>query len=238
MTGAQLVTMLNTYGVDALANDNLYDQINQLIDQCPVINEATISHIMDPEKEVVRACEQLLDALVIDWRRDHNTKETPERMARMFVREVFKGRYKPKPELKDFPNVKELDQIYTVGPVTVRSCCSHHFVPIMGQCWMGILPHAADGRVLGLSKFARLADWVFSRPQIQEEATEQIADIVSKAVEPRGLAIVVRATHMCMTWRGVKETETSMVTSSMRGTFKEDGTARAEFFNLIKGQGF
>lgn len=182
-------------------------------------------------------CEELLSALQINWKNDHNMKETPLRMARMYINEVFKGRYTAMPELKSFPNVKNVDQIYTVGPITVRSTCSHHMVPIIGQAWLGMLPHA-HGRVLGLSKFVRLTDWVFCRPQIQEEATEMLSDIIEANTGAAGLAVVVRATHMCMTWRGVKETETSMTTSSMRGVFKEDAKARQEFFNIIKGQGF
>ena len=242
MSGTQIIKMLSTYGVKLAANDNLHSQIEELVlREGPEIQDCTLADILNTDRleaEVCKACENLLDALLIDWRHDHNTKETPQRMARMYVREVFKGRYTPMPEITAFPNVKNVDQIYTIGPATIRSACSHHVVPMMGQAWIGVLPENKDGKVLGLSKFVRLADWIFSRPQIQEEAIEMLSDVVWEALQPRGLAIVVRASHMCMTWRGVRETDTSMITSSMRGVFKEDGVARSEFFNLIKGQGY
>lgn len=182
------------------------------------------------QADVEEACHGLLRALVIDTKNDHNTQETAKRMAKMYVREVFKGRYEAMPPLKDFPNAKQLDEIYLVGPVTVRSACSHHLVPIMGRCWVGILP---GERVIGISKFARLANWIFRRPQIQEESTVQLADLLEKAIAPKGLALVVEAQHMCMTWRGVEETDTKMTTSVMRGAFRDNPDARAEFLRLI-----
>lgn len=229
--------VLLMHGVPMKANDNLLDGLQEAFNQ----GELTLGDLSFKSgilPKVEEACEALLKALLIDTVHDHNTKETARRMAKMYVCEVFRGRYEPMPEIKAFPNVKNVDQIYTVGPATIRSACSHHMVPIMGQAWIGILPHKVEGKVLGLSKFVRLSEWVFARPQIQEEATEMLSDVIEKALQPRGLALVVRATHLCMTWRGVRETETSMVTSSMRGAFKEDGVARSEFFNLIKGQGF
>lgn len=189
------------------------------------------------QNRVEEACANLLAALLIDTHEDHNTKDTAKRMAKMYVKEVFAGRFTPKPEITDFPNVKNIDQVYTIGPIKIRSTCSHHFVPILGEAWIGILPHH-DGRVLGLSKFKRLADWVFLRPQIQEEATEMLAEELQNTLEPRGLAVIVRAQHLCTVWRGVKDENMSMITSALRGVFKEDNKAKEEFFNLIKGQGF
>ena len=231
MTNKNMIKTLTTEGMTLSANDNIHSQMDDLVDGNP----------LDPDRllqQVEKSCEALLEALLIDWQHDHNTKDTPRRMAKMYITEVFKGRYTPMPEMKEFPNAKNVDQICTLGPITIRSTCSHHMVPIEGHAWVGVLPEAENGKVLGLSKFVRLADWIFSRPQIQEEATEMLSDVICKALQPRGLAIVVRATHMCMTWRGVRETATSMVTSSMRGAFKEDAKAREEFFNLIKGQGY
>lgn len=189
------------------------------------------------QNRVEDACRALLRALHIDMENDHNTKETAARMAKMYVKEVFAGRFEPKPQITDFPNVKNIDQVYTVGPIKIRSTCSHHFVPILGEAWIGILPHH-DGRVLGLSKFKRLADWIFLRPQIQEEATEMLAEELQNTLEPRGLAVIVRAQHLCTVWRGVKDENMSMITSALRGVFKDDYKAKEEFFNLIKGQGF
>lgn len=230
-------------GIPLRANDNLCANFSSYIDthHRNVINGTVLPLCIDEEmliSRVEKACQGLLEALFIDTENDHNTKDTARRMAKMYVTEVFKGRYQPMPSITAFPNVKNVDQIYTVGPATIRSACSHHMVPIMGEAWIGILPEKTDGKVLGLSKFVRLAEWIFARPQIQEEGTEMLSDVIWEVVQPRGLAVVVRAAHMCMTWRGVRETQTTMVTSSMRGAFKEDAKAREEFFNLIKGQGY
>lgn len=212
-----IAARLRLSGQTFAANDNLSEQLLP-------------GELDKIQADVEEACHSLLRALVIDTKNDHNTKETAKRMAKMYVREVFKGRYEPMPPLKDFPNAKQLDEIYLVGPVTVRSACSHHLVPIMGRCWVGILP---GDRVIGISKFARLANWIFRRPQIQEESTVQLADVLEKAIAPKGLALVVEAQHMCMTWRGVEETDTKMTTSVMRGAFRDNPDARAEFLRLI-----
>ena len=153
-----------------------------------------------------------LKHLVIDVENDHNTQETAERVSKMYLNEVFKGRYHEQPKVTSFPNDKNLDEIYTVGPISVRSACSHHLVPILGECWIGIKP---GNKVIGLSKFARVADWVFSRPHIQEEAVMILADEIEKLCEPKGLGIIVKAQHYCMKWRGVKEPNTSMINSCL-----------------------
>ena len=181
--------------------------------------------------EVEQKIQAVLEALVIDVANDHNTKETAKRVAKMYLKEVFSGRYIEPPKITEFPNAKQLDQIYTLGPITIRSACSHHLVPITGRCWIGILP---SNRVIGISKFVRLVNWIMARPQIQEEATVQLADVIERLIHPLGLAVVIEATHQCMTWRGVKESETKMSTSVMRGAFREESETRAEFFRLIK----
>ena len=183
------------------------------------------------QAEVEEKVKALLQSLVIDIENDHNTQETAKRIAKMYLKEVFAGRYDEQPKVTDFPNAKSLDQVYTLGPITVRSACSHHMVPITGRAWVGILP---SDRVIGISKFVRLANWVLARPQIQEEATVQLADLIQDLINPRGLAVVIEATHQCMTWRGVKEAETKMSTSVMRGAFRDEAETRAEFFRLIK----
>lgn len=199
------------------ANDNIADYIHD-------------DEIEQLQTEVQEKMQALLESLVIDTQNDHNTQDTAKRVAKMYLKEVFKGRYQPIPKATDFPNAKNLDQIYTLGPITVRSACSHHMVPITGRCWIGVIP---SERVIGISKFVRIADWIMSRPQIQEEATVQLADVIEKIIKPRGLAVVVEATHQCMTWRGVKESNTAMTTSVMRGIFRESPASRTEFFSLI-----
>jgi len=189
--------------------------------------------LQELEEEVTEKVRDLLRSLVIDIENDHNTAETAERVARMYLHEVFKGRYQQQPKIASFPNIKELDEIYTVGPISVRSACSHHLVPILGSCWIGIKP---GERVIGLSKFSRVADWVFSRPHIQEEAVLILADEIERLCKPLGLAILVKAQHYCMKWRGVKEPQTSMVNSVVRGDFRKDPSLKAEFFELVKQQ--
>lgn len=212
-----------------------------LLDRKPFFANDSIAHALWPgdldklEVEVAEAFQGVLKALVIDVHRDHNTKRTAERVAKMYIREIFKGRYEEMPALTEFPNAKRMDELYTVGPISVRSSCSHHFCSIEGQAWCGVIPGTS---VIGLSKFTRLTDWVMSRPQIQEEATVQLADVIEAAIEPRALAIVVRASHSCMTMRGVKDGDTTMTTSVMRGLFDDDAAAKAEFFTLIRAQGF
>ena len=185
------------------------------------------------EKEVATRVRDLLKTLLIDIDNDHNTQETAERVSRMYINEVFKGRFYEQPKVTSFPNDKNLDEIYTVGPITVRSACSHHLVPILGDCWIGIKP---GEKVIGLSKFARVADWVFSRPHIQEEAVMILADEIERLCEPKGLGIIVKAQHYCMKWRGVKEPDTSMINSVVRGDFRHDSSLKQEFFELVRQQ--
>lgn len=181
------------------------------------------------EDEARRCVEGLLRALVIDTDDDHNTRDTARRMARMFM-ETFAGRFTAPPALTDFPNARNLDELYMVGPVTVRSTCAHHLCPITGRAWYGVIP---DGRVIGLSKFSRLTEWIFARPQIQEEAVVQLADAIEQATKPRGLAVVVKGHHSCVTWRGIKDVEGTMVTSVMRGLLKDSPAARTEFLTMM-----
>jgi len=183
--------------------------------------------------EVAERMEGVLSALVIDTRHDHNTAGTARRVARMFVDEVFSGRYLPPPEVTAFPNVSRLNELMIVGPVTVRSACSHHLCPIMGRVWIGVLPNA-ESDLIGLSKYARLAEWILSRPQIQEEAVVMLADELQSRIRPDGLAVVMEADHFCMHWRGVKDAQSVMTNSVMRGAFLENADLRREFLGLMK----
>ncbi len=182
--------------------------------------------------EVQAKVEELLRALVIDTDSDHNTQDTGQRVAKMYLEEVFRGRYVPMPSVTEFPNVERLNELMIVGPITVRSACSHHMCPIFGKVWIGILPNE-HSNLIGLSKYARIADWVMSRPQIQEEAVTMLANELQGRVRPDGLAIVMEADHFCMHWRGVKDTDTAMVNSVMRGAFLKDANLRREFLSLL-----
>jgi GTP cyclohydrolase I len=182
--------------------------------------------------EVGQRLQGVLEALVIDTASDHNTQETAQRVARMFVDEVFRGRYVPEPGITQFPNIEHLNELMIVGPVIVRSTCSHHLCPIFGKLWIGVMPNE-HSNLIGLSKYARLADWIMSRPQIQEEAVARLADLLQERVQPDGLAIVMEADHFCLHWRGIKDTESKMTNSVMRGSFLKDVNLRREFLALI-----
>ncbi len=181
--------------------------------------------------EVENRMRDVLDALVIDTDNDHNTVDTAHRVAKMFIDEVFAGRYRAAPPITSFPNVSRLNELMIVGPVTVRSACSHHLCPIMGRIWIGVLPNA-DAELIGLSKFARLCDWIMSRPQIQEEAVIMLADELERRTRPAGLAIVMEADHFCMHWRGIKDDQPVMTSSIMRGAFLKNESLRHEFLEL------
>jgi len=201
------------------ANDNIAD----------FIHEGEMEHLLD---EVSLKMQGVLDSLVIDTDSDHNTAETAKRVAKMYLQEVFKGRYVQAPPITEFPNAEHLNELMIVGPITVRSACSHHFCPIMGQVWIGVLPNEHTN-VIGLSKYARLAEWVMGRPQIQEEAVVQLADLIQTKTQPDGLALVMEASHFCMGWRGVKDSESRMINSVMRGAFLKDPNLRREFLSLL-----
>jgi GTP cyclohydrolase I len=184
------------------------------------------------EEEVAEQLQCVLNSLVIDTTSDHNTQGTARRVARMFVHEVFRGRYYPMPAVTEFPNAERLNELMIVGPIRVRSACSHHLVPILGKLWVGVLP-SETSNLVGLSKYSRMAEWIMSRPQIQEEAMMQLADLIESRLAPEGLALVLEADHFCMHWRGVKD-ESHMINSIMRGTFLTHPESRKEFLQLIR----
>ena len=182
--------------------------------------------------EVAGKMSSVLESLVIDVESDHNTHDTARRVAKMYLNEVFRGRYATMPAVTEFPNASNLSELLIVGPITVRSACSHHFVPIMGRLWVGVMPNQ-HSNLIGISKYSRLAEWIMNRPQIQEEAITQMADLLMKIVRPDGLAVVMEADHFCMHWRGVKDTNSKMTNSVMRGSFLQDPSLRREFLALI-----
>jgi GTP cyclohydrolase I len=205
------------------ANDNIAD----------FIEPGELEKLLD---EVEVKMQGVLDSLVIDTERDHNTSNTARRVAKMYVNEVFRGRFVHAPTITEFPNAEHLNELMIVGPITVRSACSHHFCPVIGKIWIGVLPNEHTN-VIGLSKYARLAEWVMGRPQIQEEAVVQLADLIQEKTQPDGLAIVMEASHYCMAWRGVKDMDSKMINSVMRGVFLKDPNLRREFLSLIPKRG-
>lgn len=201
------------------ANDNISE----------FIHDGDLDRLLE---EVTVKMQGVLESLVIDTRNDHNTQESARRVAKMYLNEIFRGRYAPAPRVTEFPNASNLNELMIVGPITVRSACSHHLCPIMGKLWIGIMPNQ-HSNLIGLSKYSRLADWVMSRPQIQEEAITQLADLLMELVQPDGLAVVMEADHFCMQWRGVKDADSKMINSVMRGSFLKDHTLRREFLSLL-----
>ena len=185
--------------------------------------------------EVAGKLQGVLESLVIDTQSDHNTRGTAYRVAKMYVNEVFTGRYTPQPSLTRFPNVSRLNELMIIGPIAVKSACSHHLCPIMGRVWIGVLPDKQTA-LIGLSKYARITEWVMCRPQIQEEAVVELANILEEKMKPTGLALVMEADHFCMQWRGVKDLNSKMVNSVMRGSFLKDANLRREFLALMDKQ--
>lgn len=220
-TSDRIRKRIEAAGKPFFANDTIHEFIEE-------------GELEELKKEAAGHIRGLLQALVIDYQNDHNTQETAERVAKMYIDEIMMGRFTAKPKITEFPNIKKLDEMYISGPIRIRSMCSHHFAPIMGEIWVGVIP---GKKVIGLSKFNRLAHWIMSRPQIQEEAIIQLADELEKDLEASGIAIVMKAEHFCMRWRGVKDNSV-MVNSVMRGVFAQNPNAKAEFLELIKGAGY
>ena len=211
---------LRNAGNRFFANDNIAE----------FIEPGELERLID---EVETKMHEVLQSLVIDTDADHNTRETARRVARMYVNEVFRGRYRAAPPVTEFPNVERLNELMIVGPIMVRSACSHHLCPIIGKLWIGVMPNE-HSNLIGLSKYVRLADWIMSRPQIQEEAVTRLADLLSERMQPDGLAIVMEADHFCMQWRGVKDSDSKMINSVMRGSFLANPNLRREFLALLQ----
>lgn len=219
LVSARIRSRIKAAGARFYANDNI----------AAFLKEGELEAL---QQEVQEKLQEVLHSLVIDVESDHNTLETAKRVAKMYVQEIFAGRYIPEPPVTEFPNVAKLNELMIVGPVAVRSACSHHLCPIMGRVWIGIMP-SKKSNLIGLSKYVRLLHWIMSRPQIQEEAVVQAADLLMNKLHPDGLALVMEADHYCMHWRGVKDVDAKMINSVMRGSFLKDADLRNEFLSLV-----
>ena len=212
-----IANRLRERGDRFFCNDNISEHIT------PEEHDQLLSEVEENMKSV-------LQSLVIDIDNDHNTQDTAHRVAKMFMNEIFAGRYETKPKVTAFPNANAYDELYVTGPITIRSTCAHHFQAIQGKAYIGVFP---GKNVIGLSKFNRITDWIASRPQIQEEMTVQIADEIERVTEADGVAVLLQAEHLCMTQRGVKEHESDMTTAVMRGVFRDDKSLKQEFYNIV-----
>ncbi len=181
------------------------------------------------QDEVKANIETLLRSLIINIDDDIHTKDTVARMTKMYLQEVMSGRYLPSPEITAFDNVANYHELLTLGPISARSMCSHHFVAVIGEVYVGVVPHE---RVWGISKFARIINWYLARPHVQENATEGLADLIDKMLRPKGVVVFMRASHFCMKWRGVKEDNFLMSTIAMRGVLREEKWEQ-EFYQFL-----
>jgi GTP cyclohydrolase IA len=187
------------------------------------------SESVDLER-IERAVREILEAIGEDPQRE-GLRDTPSRVARAYA-ELFEGlRIDPKATLRIGFEVGH-DEMVILKDIPFYSICEHHLMPFHGVAAVGYIP---DGRVVGLSKLARLVEAYARRPQIQEQLTGQIADTLMEVLEPDGVAVVIEAEHLCMTQRGIKKPGSRMVTSATRGTFRKNEVTRAEFLSLVRG---
>lgn len=183
--------------------------------------------------EVKWKFQQVLDSLVIDTENDPNSKDTAKRLAKMYVYELMSGRYEPRPDVTSFPNEGETRfEGMLVVRAEIRSMCSHHHQPVKGVCYIGIIP---TGRVIGLSKYVRIAQWCARRGQLQEELVNQIAREIMTATDTENVAVYIEATHGCMDNRGVMAHSSMTQTSAVHGLF-HNNSVKQEFFDNIKLQ--
>jgi GTP cyclohydrolase I len=182
------------------------------------------------QARIERAVREILIAVGEDPDRE-GLLETPARVGRMYA-EMFRGLHEdPRIHLRKFFTEK-YDEIVLVRDISFNSMCEHHMLPFMGKAHIGYMP---EGKVVGLSKLARVVEVVARRPQVQERMTETIADLMTEELGARGVAVVIEATHSCMTIRGIKKPGSLCVTSAMRGIFRSNLSSRSEVMTLIYG---
>ena len=190
----------------------------------------------DERKMMIKLVEEkyaeIFDILRIS-RNDPNCTQTPKRLAKMLVSELFAGRFEEPPKMTVFPNRNNVNNLIISRGIEVMSVCSHHWQPISGMCAIGYIPNK---NVIGLSKLTRIVNWFSRRGQIQEELGEQIADYLVMLLKPKALGVVINAKHYCMIARGVSSSEENslMTTSVMRGYLLDDLNLRNEFLKLIE----
>jgi GTP cyclohydrolase I len=194
------------------------------------IEDGEIPQLID---EVADNFEGVLRALVIDIDNDPNSMDTAKRLAKMYINELMQGRYFPAPAATGFPNTgPKAYHGMLVARAEIRSMCSHHHQPVKGVCYIGIIP---SDKVIGLSKYTRIAQWCARRGTLQEELTDQILNEIRKETDSNHLAVHIHATHGCMENRGVESHSSLTQTTSLSGLFMNDATKK-EFFDNIQQQ--
>lgn len=217
----EITQRLKESGVRYWSNDNISEYISE-DDWETLLNEAT------------EEAEGFMRALLIDVDTDPNSKGTPRRLAKMYLNEIFNGRYVPRPDPNSFPNDSE--QAYggmVVVRADIKSTCAHHFMPVRGVAYIGIVP---SEKVLGLSKYIRLAQHCARRGTLQEQLTIDIANTIQKESGSEDVAVYIEAGHGCVSCRGVNQENSTTQTTVLRGGFMEDLRVREEFYNNIKLQ--
>ena len=185
----------------------------------------------DKLDSLTKAFESVLDSLDLDMEND-SLRGTPRRIAKMFLYEIFSGLdYANFPDIMTIPNVSNYDEMVLQKNVDVKSMCEHHFVAIDGHAVVGYIPKEL---VIGLSKINRIVNFFSRRPQVQERLTEQIHAALCLILETQDVAVLIKASHLCVKHRGVQDSNASMVTSKLSGSFKEDASTRSEFMNLAR----
>lgn len=177
---------------------------------------------------------KFLDALRCDWKEDPNSSDTPRRVAKAYVNDLWAGRYEAAPDITAFPS-DGYDGMVFEGGIPLTSMCSHHHQTIMGRVHVAYIP-GKDSKVIGLSKLNRLVEHFSRRGAIQEQLTVAIHNAIDTIIEDNnGVAVMIEATHNCVQCRGVKHGGASMKTSKLTGAFKNDDATRAEFYEFVKG---
>ena len=212
---------MKSQGVRFWAGDNISEYVDE--EQKEVLIE-----------EATAAFEQVLDTLLIDRENDPNSKGTARRLAKMYFNEIMAGRYEPAPDATAFPNDSE-DRYEGMLVVRseLRSMCSHHHQPVSGVAYIGII---AAQKLIGLSKYTRIAQWCARRGTLQEELCNDIAREISKATGSENVAVYIQATHGCCENRGIMAHSSLTQTTVLRGRFIDDQSTKKEFFDNIKMQ--
>ena len=173
---------------------------------------------------------EILEIMKFDTEGDQQIQDTPHRISKMYVNELFSGCYTAEPKITVFDNDEGIDDMVFLGPISVKSTCSHHIIPFTGNAYIAYIP---DKKLVGISKLARVVKWFMRRPQIQEELVKQIADYIIDKLKPKGVAVYMEAQHLCMISRGVEEYDSWMKSAAVRGLFKEESSLKQEFMSMI-----
>ncbi|MCL1127960.1 GTP cyclohydrolase I, partial [Shewanella surugensis] len=213
----KIINKLKTNKVNFNANSNIHQYVSK--------------EDLDIMKECVEELfSAMFEVMLLDTKNDPNLINTPERIAKVYIDEALSGRFHPAPDMTAFPNESKETQICSVGPMEIKTLCSHHFLPITGHVYIGIV---YDKTVLGLSKFSRIIEWIASRPHIQEQAGILIADFIEEHVKPLALCVYIKAKHHCMFWRGIKSEGTVFTTIIKRGEFLKKESLFSEFMQTV-----